>query len=46
MIPAIDRLNLRECFIYYYCYFLKVNFKFKPKVCHGSHDITRKSYNI
>ena len=32
---------LRECMICYCYYFLKVNFKFIPKVCDCSHDMTQ-----
>ena len=29
----------RKCIICNYCYFLKVNFRFLPKICNGCHDL-------
>ena len=35
----------RECTIchYWYWYFLKINFRFQPKVCDSYHSITQKN---
>ena len=33
--------GLCECIICYYCCCLKVNYKFIPKVCDCSHDMTQ-----
>ena len=46
MIYPIKELNSRECFIYYYGYFVKTNATFKPKVCRGCHGITQTSTNV
>ena len=33
----------RECTICHYWYFLKINFRFQPKVCDSYHSITQKN---
>ena len=33
----------RECFIYHYQHFLKINFGFEPKVCDSCHDLMQKA---
>lgn len=38
--------SLRECIICHYYYFLKVNFKFMPKVCDYCHDMTQIFMNF
>ena len=38
--------SLRECIIYRYWYFLKIRYKFQPKVCDGCHVITQKSISF
>ena len=37
---------LRKCIICSCCYFLKIDFKFQPKVCCCCHDTTQKSINF
>ena len=32
-----------ECTICHYWYFLKINFRFQPKVCDSYHSITQKN---
>ena len=39
-------VGLRKCIICSCCYFLKIDFKFQPKVCCSCHDITQKSINF
>ena len=35
--------GLRECIIYRYWYFLKINFRFQPEVCDGCHDLMQNT---
>ena len=35
-----------KCIICYYCYFLKVNFRFQPKVCDNCHDLMQKAMSF
>ena len=35
--------GLRECIICHYRYFLNINSRYKPEVCHGCHDLMVKA---
>lgn len=38
--------SLHECIFCHYWYFLRMNFRFQPKVCDGCHDMTHKSMSF
>ena len=38
--------DLHECDICHYLYFLKINFRFHPKVCDGCHNLSQKAMNF
>lgn len=38
--------GLRECIICQQWYFVKVNFRFQPKLCNGCHDTTKRSISF
>ena len=39
-------IDLRDCMICYYWYFLKINFKFRSKVCNSCDDLMQKAMNF
>ena len=43
-IDVKETKSSRECIKYHSWYFLKVNFRFQPKVCDGSHVLMQKVY--
>ena len=36
----------RESIICYYCYFLKINFKFQPNIFNGCYDLMQKNLSF
>ena len=38
--------GLRECIICHYRYFLNINFRYKPEVCNGCHDLMVKAMSF
>ena len=42
-IDVNETKSSRECIKYHSWYFLKVNFRFQPKVCDGSHVLMQKA---
>ena len=37
---------MRGCSVCYYCYLLKLSFRFEPIVCVGCHDLTQKAMSF
>ena len=45
-IDVSKTIDLRDCMICYYWYFLKINFKFRSKVCNSRDDLMQKAMNF
>ena len=45
-IDASKTDDSRECITCHYWYFLGTNFKFKPEVCNGRHDLMQKAISF